>query len=894
MPTFVGRRAELDWLAERAAAALDGRPQTVLVQGNVGVGRSALLATFAEQLDPVRVLTASGDEAETFLAFGVLHQMLGVSASTWEDPFVAGAALLQFLDRHAGAPTYFLLDDAHLADPPSLMALTFALRRLQDDRVLAVFGCLEEELARLPAGLHRLVEAQHNRLELEGLSSADVIALAATHGREGLAPRSAERLRQHTGGNPLHLGALLHELPAVALAGGSGQLPAPQSYAALVSGSLGSCSAEARLLARAAAVVTEGSALELVAGVAEVEHPEEAMDELDRARILACRHGEHGWTVRFLHPLTRAVVAADLGPFTRTMLHARAAALLSGDVALLHRVEATVGPDRELAEVLRRRADECSRQGDLHLAADLTLGAARLSAVGTEADERLMDAVNLMVMDGDIAAAKPLAASLEATPPSARRFYLQAKIAWLSGQPRDSETLATRAWERGDELDTHRRGSLAAILAQLFNMRGDGTAAAEWASRALELELPSDLVDSTAAARAFGLSLAGRITEALGLLAGLPSDPVAAGRTHGHQLTARGVLRVAVDDLAGARQDLAAVCGTSYGGLPPHRLVAMGALAEVDYRLGDWDSSLALAEQAVSLAEDSEQTWVLGYLHTTAVLVCAGRGSWEWADHHVDEALRLATELGDPATFAVYANASVHLASCRSEPEEVVSNAALLLGLRGGPTHEPGLLGWPVQYAASLVDLGRLDEAAVEIAGFEALARERRCSSRLAALARVRGELATTSRAHLAGRAAFEEASTLGDGVASALEQALTRAAFGRFLRRRGERRAAIAELQSARGVLTALGAAPFVARCDAELAACGVDTGNPSESAAPTLTPQEQMVARLVCQGLSNQAAAHELVLSVKTVGYHLANVYTKLGIHSRTQLAAVWGDRT
>ena len=122
------------------------------------------------------------------------------------------------------------------------------------------------------------------------------------------------------------------------------------------------------------------------------------------------------------------------------------------------------------------------------------------------------------------------------------------------------------------------------------------------------------------------------------------------------------------------------------------------------------------------------------------------------------------------------------------------------------------------------------------------------------------------------------------------MDSALTEASYGRFLRRRGEKRAAIERLQAARERLSALGAAPYVERCDAELASCGVER-EPESPTRPSLTPQEQIVAGLVCQGLTNQQVARRLVLSVKTVGYHLNNVYTKLDVHSRTQLAARLG---
>src|SRR3954452_18400895 len=110
--------------------------------------------------------------------------------------------------------------------------------------------------------------------------------------------------------------------------------------------------------------------------------------------------------------------------------------------------------------------------------------------------------------------------------------------------------------------------------------------------------------------------------------------------------------------------------------------------------------------------------------------------------------------------------------------------SALLRTLRKGPTQEPGLLSWPVTYVAALVELGRLDDAATAIAGFEQEARDRGSRSRRAGLARVRGELATARREHEPARAAFEESLALGQGTATALESALTEVAYGRFLRR--------------------------------------------------------------------------------------------------------------
>jgi ATP/maltotriose-dependent transcriptional regulator MalT len=596
-----------------------------------------------------------------------------------------------------------------------------------------------------------------------------------------------------------------------------------------------------------------------------------------------------------VHPLVRAAVNDDLGPATRTTLHCRASEQLTGDESLMHRVAGATAPDQELSDLLAGRARETMGAGLTHRAAELMLNAARTAPSGATTDERLLDALNLFLMDGDIGSAKSLEHSLDDLPPTAQRLYLRSKVAWLAGRPSDAEHLALEAWARGAELESDRRGGLAAILAQLCNLRGDGEEAAVWSQRALALDLPPDLVDSTEAARLVGLTIAGHVHEAVASLAGLASD-ASTVRSHSHRLTTRGALRLATDDAASARDDLVLVC-ESGGRVWPQRLVAMGVLAELEFRAGRWDASLALAEQAVSLAEDSEQDWVLGFLHSTVVLTTAARGAWEDAQRHLDAGEQLVAQLGDPATLAVCANAAVHLASCRGDSATVVTVAEQLHALGGRPAQEPGFLGWPTQYVGALVDLGRLDEAATVLDGFEATATERGSRSRLAALARLRGEIATSRRAHTVARDAFEEAVLLGEDTAPALDRALTHAAYGRFLRRRGERRAAIGQLERAHHELLDLSALPFVRRCEDELAACGVNpsgAGDDDADARTTLTPQERMVAGLACRGLTNAEIARQMVLSAKTVAYHLGNVYTKLDVHSRAQLVATWSEQT
>ncbi len=892
IPPFVGRAEERDWLEARLGSVVAGTPSTVVIDGPPGIGKSALVTVFLEGLTGVRTLRASGDESETFLRFGILRQLLGDHGDRWPDEFAAGAAVLHDLDRLGSRrATVLVVDDAHLADQASLSALTFSLRRLVADPVLAIFVIRDDLVSRLPPGLLRLAGAHEARLHLDGLSEPEVLELVQAQGlgTGSAVETTAARLCRHTEGSPLYVWALLDELPTDTLLA-TDPLPAPQSYALLVTGALGSHSETAQRLARAAAILPDGSDVDLVAAVAGVEHPQPALDELSGSpAILLQVEAPQGWTVRFPHRLVRAAVYDALGPTTRASLHASAGVVLEGDAALRHLAAASSGSDDALAGRLAAAAAESLARGDAHTAAELTLEASRVASPGTRSHEHLLDAVNLLLIDGDLATAKTLANELSLTPPTARRVYLQARLAWFAGEPDEAEALATEAWSRGDQLSVDQVGSLAAILAQLHNMRADGQGAADWASQALDFDLPPDLADSTRAAQAFGLAMVGRIDQALEVLEPVPSDPTLV-RGYSHQLTTRGALRVATDDLGGAREDLALVCNADNAEVSPQRLLAMGALAEVEFRLGAWGPSLALAEHALSLAQDTEQVWVQGYLHTAAVMVCAGRGDWLRADEHLVAARELAEQLGDLATFAVCENAGVHLAWCRSDPAEVLTRSALLLSLGGGPTHEPGLMQWPVQYLSALLELGRQAEVESEIEQFEAVARARGCGSRLAVLARIRGELATSRRDHQLARASFRAALELDQRGVSALDAALCQAAFGRFLRRRGEKGAAVSRLEHARTRLAELGARPFLGRVEDELAACGVTPHRRTLELQPVLTPQERTIATLVCEGLSNREVAQRLVLSAKTVSYHLGNVYTKLGVHSRTQLAGVW----
>jgi ATP/maltotriose-dependent transcriptional regulator MalT len=285
-----------------------------------------------------------------------------------------------------------------------------------------------------------------------------------------------------------------------------------------------------------------------------------------------------------------------------------------------------------------------------------------------------------------------------------------------------------------------------------------------------------------------------------------------------------------------------------------------------------------------------EQTWILGLLHAIAAWVPAGRGDWAAARRQVDEAVAT-TRQGSPAAMAFAEDANAFVSVCRGDSQGVVDATERLQRTPvASSQRDVALFSWPFHRVVALVELGRLDDAEAELQ--QITARRRRLLPRnQAAVLRAAGQLAAARRDLDRARRYLTEAVEMPHDSVDALERAHALEALGRFLRRRSERRAAVARLQAARQQFQALRAEPFMTRCDDELAACGVhDPASPRP--LDPLTPQERVVATLICAGKTNQQAADELVLSAKTISFHLTNVYAKLGVHTRAQLIAAMQD--
>jgi ATP/maltotriose-dependent transcriptional regulator MalT len=904
---FVGREQELAGLRTLLQQAEAGRPRLVVVEGPAGIGKTALVRRLLNQPNGWSILRASGEETETSLPYEIVAQLLtGVTTDLpvpldtlcsatgrAADPLDVGAALIDLLGvlQHHG-PVVLAVDDAQWADTPSLHALAFAFRRLRVDRVLAVVAVRELADPHLPEPVRRALAAEHGRhLRLTGLAITELRELAEQLSVDALSGRTLVRLHEHTQGNPLHARALLEEVPAAGLRDTSTLLPAPRLFAQLVVRRLTACPPLAAGLVAAAAVLGVTCSLDLAAQLAGLDEPLAALEEASTARLLQHHQGQAGVTVAFVHPLIRAAVYQTLGPARRAALHAHAATLLDDQtVALHHRVRATIGPDPVLATELTAYARSHTTSGAWASAADALAAAAQLTPDRPAREQLLVETVEAKLLAGDVAEAADLGQQITRFAHAAWRSYILARLAFVNGHLDHAEPLLNDAWQQCDPTtDPVLAARIAGQLGALSALYGRGQDATDWADRALHLAPEQTATDLIHYIPLIGQGISGHADAALRAVANLP-DPAVASAAELEMLLGRGPLRSWTDDLTGAARDLQGVLAVCHSRSMPFQLLANATLAEVEYRLGRWDDAVAHSEQAVSIAVDADQAWLAPYAHATAALVPAARGEWSQASAHIRSAYALIPEGGILANRSYAASAHAHLATARGDPEAVVN--ALRPLVEPGPhegAYEPGVVpSWQDLLVDALTSLGQYEAAEAALVPFATLAAERDRRSVMAVAARARGNLAAArgdrTQAHEAFSIALDHAAT----VDVPFDRARIQFAYGAFMRRAGKRRVAGEHLQAARALFARLSAHPYLEQCDRELSACGqAITIRPTRSPAE-LTPQEVAVARLAAHGLTNRQIARELVLSSKTVDYHLGHVYAKLQVTSRVQLAA------
>jgi ATP/maltotriose-dependent transcriptional regulator MalT len=356
-------------------------------------------------------------------------------------------------------------------------------------------------------------------------------------------------------------------------------------------------------------------------------------------------------------------------------------------------------------------------------------------------------------------------------------------------------------------------------------------------------------------------------------------------------LIMRGMLKVYVDDLAGAIADLGVAAARLRTGLPAtYPGPCMSHLSDAHFRRGDWDAAVTHAQLAIALAQDADRPLDLARAHARAAQVLAFRGEWSSAQAHVSAARTAAERFPRVLPVATAAMAAVSLASARGDLAGVLLatepvRATGLLGVAGCP----GIFNWRAMEADALIGLGRLDDAETALHEFEAAIPQSGLASAALALARCRGNLAVATGNPTQADEAFARAHSMAAGVPDAVRACAPEPRRRTSPTAANKQPAAVAQLEKAHHLFSGLGADPYVQACATELAALQVTAAPDSPATLLGLSRAELAVARLVATGLTNREVASELYVSVKTVEYHLRNSYMKLDITSRRALAAL-----
>jgi ATP/maltotriose-dependent transcriptional regulator MalT len=313
-------------------------------------------------------------------------------------------------------------------------------------------------------------------------------------------------------------------------------------------------------------------------------------------------------------------------------------------------------------------------------------------------------------------------------------------------------------------------------------------------------------------------------------------------------------------------------------------------LSDAHFRHGDWDAANTCAQLATSLAQDADRPLDLARAHARAAQVLSLQGQWSSAQRHVRAARAAAQRFPRALAVAHSAVAAASLASARDDPAGVLVatehvRAPGMLEVGG----LPGMFNWRALEADALIRLERFVEAKTALDEFEAAVPPSGLNSAVLALARCRGNLAVATGDLAQAKAMFGQAHSLEPLVPMPFERALLGLDDGRRLRGIHDRPGAVAQFEAAHKVFSDLGADPYVQACAAELAALQVAAEEASPAALLGLSRAELAVARLVVTGLTNREVAAELYVSVKTVEYHLRNIYMKLDISSRRELGTL-----
>ena len=899
---------QLDRRSERAAldllvsAVRAGESQALVVRGEAGVGKSALLEYLGERAVGCQILHAIGVEAEMELAFAGLHQLcaplldrlerlpdpqrdalataFGLQAGEAPDRFLVSLAVLSLFGAAAEErPLICLVDDAQWLDRASAQVLAFVARRLLAESVALVFGSRQPSRDDELSGLPELV--------VEGLGYGDARALLESAVAGPLDDRIRDRIIAETAGNPLALLELPRGRSPTELAGGFGLSdPAPLTVRI-----------EQTFAGRVERMPATTQQLMLIAAAEPIGDPALLFEAADRMGM----DGHEGLLdaeelitvddrVRFRHPLVRSAVYRLASAADRRRVHAALAASISPgddeDRRAWHRAHAAAGPDETVAAELEASAGRAQARGGLAAAAAFLERAVALTPDPERRAQRALAAARTAHAAGAADAASALLTDAARGPldelEDAQRQLLEAQIAFSSRRGRDAASLLAAAGRRLEPLDaaTSRAAYLEAIWAACF---------------AQHLASPSGPLEVSAAARA---------------------APPATGTPSPYDLMLEGLATRFVDGYrAGAPTLQRALSEFS----PTEtELVAGTAWVWLAVELWDADAWFELGTRQVQAARAAGALTVLPLaLHTIAAWHVLA-GDFALAETLLAEADSIMAATGD----APMSHARLRLAALRGGDAQALITASIrdatergegvlvrhaedaAATLYAGLGRYDAALKWARQevehnpHAFYMTALPELVEAAVrsnelDLArrAFDALSEKTQASGTAWARgveARSRALISEGDDAEALYRQAISLLAESRLGVESARAQLL----YGEWLRRQNRRVDAREQLRAAHEAFAEMGAMPFAERAARELLATGETVRKRTVETLDELTPQEVQVATMAADGLTNPEIGAQLFLSPRTVEWHLRKVFTKLAISSRRELRSALPD--
>ncbi|RPE35315.1 helix-turn-helix transcriptional regulator [Kitasatospora cineracea] len=905
-----GRGTERAAVDRLLAAAGEGRAGALVLRGEPGIGKSALLDAAAGAAAGWRVLRAAGVESEARLPHAVLSQLLapalgelgglpgpqraalertlGLADGPAGDRLLVGLAVLTLLgDLAERQPVLALVDDLQWADPESAAVLRLAARRLGAERVALLLATREDD-GPDPAGLPDL--------RIGPLAEPDAAALL-----RHLAPELPDpaRVLAAAAGNPL----ALRELPHGA---DTGALPPAGRLRLAYHGQVSRLPGRTQRWLLLAALEETG-ALEVLLRAA-AESGLDAADLAPAEEQGLLKVDLTAGRVAFRHPLLRSAVA-DRAPLVDRLAAHRALAAAHGPAEPLrrawHRALAATGRDADAAGELAAAAGAAAARGGHTGASAAYERAARLSPDPDLARRWTVEAVEAALEAGEVDRAERLAlaadrpdsdpvtrahllfargvaefwrgehgpahrrlteaAALVADPhpgPAARVLVQAVHVAWYDGLPAVRDTLAALTalpLPADDPLEPVVR-YLAAALGPLVGEQGQeqgpdaGPAGAGGADVGGAGAGVPTLPEAERAARAAGAEVPVDLALACG-----------AGLVPGHDAEVLDLARRLVREgrEAGA-----------FGTLP----TLLFFLAEAELFDGRPGLAADHAAEALGLARDTGQPLWTGQLHGFLAYLSAVRGD---GDPCREQAAAAFARGGAGAPWARWALGVLDLGAGRAEDA-----FGQLAALTGGPhAHHVSAVRAVPDLVEAAVRLRRGERTAGPLAGFERWAAQADRPWARALVHRCHALLAPDEFAedcYLAALAGHAE-------QPRPWEQARTELLYGEWLRRGRRKAEARAPLRSAEQAFRRLGAGPWAERARLELEATGGPAAAGPERTVAGLTPQESQIVRLAAQGLSNREIAAQLFLSARTVGHHLYKAYPKLGVGSRTDLAGV-----